>query len=309
MSTAARPRARRLADVALAPLTWLERARGRWRLALAVLYLVILVVVAALTWRAFSLWALPDIGEPFDVAAFTTCDVPDDQNAFVLYEQAAARLRRPIVPLTGEEDRGLPEYVLNSHGSRASTDPTFFETEERAWLDVNADALALWRRGAERSRVCPRDTEEPIGPGGWHVLDAMAQLTALGLLKAERLKEAGEVDEAWGWYNAALRCNRHLLARGEASGVFVARQWQDIQWRILIWSKHPAVNSALLRRALDDVVAADALTPPEADAIRRHYLDLRDELGKARGRWIEDERAAEMSPISHMVFEADLRWL
>ena len=36
---------------------------------------------------------LPDIGDPFDVEAFRSITIPDDRNAFVLYRQAADRLR------------------------------------------------------------------------------------------------------------------------------------------------------------------------------------------------------------------------
>src|SRR5262249_9402865 len=70
MSVATRPRIiGRLLRIPLAPLRWLERTRGRWRLALGLLYLVVLAVVVALTYRETSLWGLPDIGDPFDVEA------------------------------------------------------------------------------------------------------------------------------------------------------------------------------------------------------------------------------------------------
>ena len=36
---------------------------------------------------------LPDIGDPFDVQAFRSFTIPEDRNAFVLYRQAADRLK------------------------------------------------------------------------------------------------------------------------------------------------------------------------------------------------------------------------
>ena len=47
---------------------------------------------AFLTWWHTTLSGLPDIGDPFDVAAFADISVPDEENAYVLYT-APARLR------------------------------------------------------------------------------------------------------------------------------------------------------------------------------------------------------------------------
>src|SRR4051794_35272117 len=80
--------------VLLAPLLWLERARGRKRRALLLAYAAVGLVVGLLTWRAVSLNGLPEVGDPFDVAAFESVRVPDDRNAFVLYRQAVAQWKR-----------------------------------------------------------------------------------------------------------------------------------------------------------------------------------------------------------------------
>src|SRR5215475_9137846 len=62
---------------------------------------VVLAACVAVAATAFAIWwlnslnGLPDIGDPFDVAAFRAFSIPDEQNAFVLYRQAKARLRWP----------------------------------------------------------------------------------------------------------------------------------------------------------------------------------------------------------------------
>ena len=40
-----------------------------------------------------QLIGLPDVGDPFDVAAFRAFTIPDDRNAFVLYRRAATLLK------------------------------------------------------------------------------------------------------------------------------------------------------------------------------------------------------------------------
>ena len=58
--------------VALAPLLAIERTRGWRRLGLLVLYGIAALVIGAFLWRRAQLAAVPDVGEPFDVAAFRT---------------------------------------------------------------------------------------------------------------------------------------------------------------------------------------------------------------------------------------------
>ena len=79
-----------LAAIAFAPSRAIERTRGWSRLGLLVLYGLMALVIWGLLWRRSQLAALPDVGEPFDVAAFRLpAHVPDDRNAFVPYRRAA----------------------------------------------------------------------------------------------------------------------------------------------------------------------------------------------------------------------------
>ena len=64
------------------------------------------MMIAPPLWWSIQLMGLPDIGEPFDVAAFRAIRIPDDRNAFVLYRQAAALLK----PL---KSSGMPDRVLH----------------------------------------------------------------------------------------------------------------------------------------------------------------------------------------------------
>ncbi len=64
---------------------------------------------------------LPDIGEPFDVAAFRSFRVPDDQNAFAYLRQANAKL----TPIRGEKgDHGTypggPKFSWSSASPSAA---------------------------------------------------------------------------------------------------------------------------------------------------------------------------------------------
>ena len=59
---------------------------------------LVLAICFALAATAFAIWwltslnGLPDIGDPFDVAAFRAFSVPDDQNAFTYLQRANQKL-------------------------------------------------------------------------------------------------------------------------------------------------------------------------------------------------------------------------
>ena len=77
-----------------APFVWAFWTRRRRWTAASVL---LAMIAAPVLWRSIQLVGLSDIGEPFDVSAFRAFRIPDDQNAYVLYEQAA-RLLKPLDP-------------------------------------------------------------------------------------------------------------------------------------------------------------------------------------------------------------------
>ena len=83
----------------------LQLLRKRLRQLLRVMLVLTICLAVAATalaiWWLTSLNGLPDIGDPFDVAAFRTFRLPDDQNAFTFFRRAwkasSAHLRRRLV--------------------------------------------------------------------------------------------------------------------------------------------------------------------------------------------------------------------
>src|SRR5262245_57052475 len=55
------------------------------------LALILLGVAAPLMFRNYRLAAVPDIGDPFDVEAFSHVDIDPNNNAFELYKPAVER--------------------------------------------------------------------------------------------------------------------------------------------------------------------------------------------------------------------------
>jgi hypothetical protein len=270
------------------PLVWLERSRGRRRLALLLAYATVGLIVGLFAWRAVSLNGLPDVGDPFDIAAFKSVRVPDDRNAFVLYRQAAAQLKK-----TAETSDFLTMYRVAS-GGWSKARPTI-----RAWVGDNRAALATWRRGTERPDA-QRDSAEfarkPLDKPT--LLDDLLPFAWMALLEGSRLEESGDMAGAWGWYNAALRSSRHIGTRtgyqGRAHGLMIHNAVGD---RLVPWAKDPRTDAAALRRALRDMVAVEAMTPPFSEALKADYVRLLHAYDHP-DTWLDPDQRPDM-PLLH----------
>ncbi len=96
MSVEPAPSAREsaLVTILLAPFRAVEQARGWRRVGLLAVYGMVVLAIGGFLWRRAQLAGLPDVAEPFDVAAHRAlARVPDDRNAFVAYRRAAGRFR------------------------------------------------------------------------------------------------------------------------------------------------------------------------------------------------------------------------
>jgi hypothetical protein len=235
------------------------------------------IIPAAWLWWALELWGLPDIGDPFDVAEFHAKAIPDDRNAFVLYRRAAALLR-PLVLADGK--RALPNDVDTQWSKE--------KPEVRKWAEANPDALALYREGADRTNA--------LDVVSWPIeeftrLDTLRPFQQLALLEASRLEDMGDMAGAWGWYRAYIRTAHHASTYAGLYRRIGSQAWlAELLSRLERWSADPRTSSADLRRALDDVVACEALVPSESYTLKAQYLLLEWRLDP------QNARAGHMPP-------------
>ena len=84
-----------------------------------------------------SLDDLPDVGDPFDVAAAVRpIEIPDDENAYVSYSEAIRLLAK-----TPDTVRQTDWMKLTWSNARLA---------ERSYLESSRPALTVWRLGSER---------------------------------------------------------------------------------------------------------------------------------------------------------------
>lgn len=271
-----------LVSLALAPLVWLERAKGRRRVALLGAYALVLAVAGVLLWRAASLRGLPDIGDPFDGPQFAIQPVPQSENAFVVYEQAVARLRY-----------SAQQQLLSTRKAFNVVDWSDASAEMRAWAADNQEAIALFLTGADRTRAVPGNGSGAPGGQPLRTHYGLDQIARLVLLEGSRLEQAGDMEGAWKHYRAVARASRHVQAYGGVYERWLGQQlWQRAWGSIGSWAGRPGMTAPLLRRALADLFQVAKLTPPTSHLLRHEYVRLRGEMRQPQmqARWSIDQR-------------------
>jgi hypothetical protein len=262
-----------LLDLAISPLTLLERSKGWKRRGLVVLYLLISLVVGVLGWRELSLWRLPDIGEPFDVAKLGTVDVPDSENAIPLYIEAEKRLK----PL---------DHELKTLGSKSwsVTDWAVVDPVIQRWVDESRPALEPWLRAVDRGDALLLQPGEMTESSLLQPAQSIRELCRFAILEGSRLETTGEVEGAWRIYRGVLRSSRHVGRHGGGMQRLIGQSiLSAARSPIGRWIENPAVTPDMLHRAIHDVEFCQSMTPPISEMIRVEYFVCRDVLSRPDG--------------------------
>ena len=235
-----------------------KRLRQLLRVAL-VLAIGFAVAASALAiWWLTSLNGLPDIGDPFDVAAFRAFRVPDDRNAFTFLRRAQEKLTVIRGLISGEgADPGDVTF------SWSIANPMW-----REWAGENREALELFQQAADQP-----DASQPAGDPG-------ADVDPSGLIwvvftEGSRRQEGGDTAGAWDCHRAVLRMITHFRRRGSTDQRSAAKgASRGLQRRLSDWAADPRTTIPQLRIALDEVLGNEPDPDWDISAIRTGYLEL-----------------------------------
>lgn len=256
------------------PFAWVARARG-WRWCVLVLAECLVAAACGVVLYLKTGWLeLPEVGDPFDVAAFHAESIPAKDNAYALFARALGRYRPPSKAFA---QRGRFAQAV---GLRPN-DP-----DVGHWLDDNREALALFLEGCARPDALLPRFAEPPDPVVRRLTGSLAlfDLTRLALEEGARREQRGDRDGAWACYRAVLRCARLVARRGAVNDRALAGQLRGPALsQIQAWAADDRTTPAQLRRALDDVQALEALEPDDAYTVKTIYdqamLQLRPRPG------------------------------
>lgn len=271
---------------ALAPRRGLAGRPGLWLL-LSIMGGLVLILGLSV-WRTRDVSELPDIGDPVDLQALREpVVIADDENAFTFYQQAHAKL--------GRLTHGV-STALWKNPTWSGASPNLQE-----FLKQNRPALELWREGTDRPDALYHQPAQSALDTLLPLAQDIGTFGRLAALEGSRHEETNEMAEAWRWYRATLRSSRHVGKRGVIIERMIgAALHEQATRRIVSWSTNPRVDTALLRQALADTLAADAMTPPVSENLKYDYVMYLQDLNELRvlvddiplpggtiGQWVE----------------------
>ncbi len=257
--------------------TWLERLRaiprGVWGLGL-----ILLALVTPLLVRTWFLSQVPDIGDPFDVAAFCqSMAVPPEQDVLKIH-RVAARLyddeyfarRTNSVPLTGTWRGSSPTWdVIESVGTQGWGAAEDFVKE---WVAMHEPSLSEWKRATELNGIRFDATE------GWHwwfdsaFNELFHEIDALACLRGRRCEAEHDYAAAFQWYRARLRFHRQYGFEYEAHFC------ESDMLELARWAALPEVTSEQLHGALTQLRRDWVSVKPVSVAIKIEYLRAMNSL-------------------------------
>jgi hypothetical protein len=140
-------------------------------------------------------------------------------------------------------------------------------------VESQREALEIWREGSERRDAIYHQPSRLGLDTGTYLIFKVRDFAAMAAMEGSRLEDAGAPDQAWDWYRAMLRSSRLIGRHGMVGERTSGARIHALAARyILRWAADPRVEAGLLRRALRDTLAADALTPPVSEAVKLDYL-------------------------------------
>jgi hypothetical protein len=209
-------------------------------------------------WRAWQLAGLPATGHPFDLHELLARDIPEDENAFTYYREAT----RGITPF--HQLQGSTERVYEWD----KADP-----QVRTWVNESNQAMEIWKQGAEKSKAMYHPPRALNYATALPVTQTLRDLAHLALLEGSRLEGEGDMQGAWTWYRALLRCSRHSGQNGCQVERFTGLALHGLAAeRIDHWAADPRVTAQQLRQAEHDVAEAEMLTVPVSETLKLEYL-------------------------------------
>ena len=238
------------------------------------LLVVVLLALTPFAVRACFLANVPDLGEPFDVAAFVGDAIPPEENAFTDY-RAAQTMRVQLIE--GLRLKGVTEPANHDEVYKQGWEAA--DAAMRAWVDEHRAALAIWRRGSEKERALDASPATMTFSTQLAAAQELRSFVRIALVDQMRCLHEGDVDEAWKLARAGYRSGGHASHRGPLiAGLIGIALHAMSAGGMQRWAEHPAVTADQLRAGLTQIKADFALYESQSNLLRTEYLALRNSL-------------------------------
>lgn len=257
---------------------WLLLSKPKLGISIAILLVLTMIPPAIRHWRISS---LPPIDQPFDIEAFKSQTIPDEENAFVECRQAFELLVDDIPTPEGWDTIG--DLTRGESGNLTRGNWKEAPVEFARWLEANEESLALWLAGTRKPRARSWLNNDRF-QGRVHYLRKARTVAKLAVMNADYQLHENDTDAAWSFLHAAFRFSRHLgqdglpVERLTGNAIFPA-----VSAGILSWAHHQDTNAAELDHAIH-VLRKDyeELTALSSVTLKNQYIVVRKQMPEVR---------------------------
>ncbi|WP_010582206.1 hypothetical protein [Schlesneria paludicola] len=259
------------------PWNWSTRT---WLLAISVS-----VLLSPFVMRWICLWQIADVTLPFDPDQVIAEDVPTNEDALVRYALALTFFDQihNVADQQGESFNNFGDVERALRDATRQADPTWNSRLDH-WLRGRRMALDEYRSASEMVRSSGPSLKTAGETTTVNIHQNLRRLVVLSEAEAVRLERMGDLDAAWDWHLANLRCARHsmmsryvicyLIGMGIRSYTYVG---------IARWAEHELLTPEQLQAARQALLIDLSDAVPPSDILKANYLCFRNMMNRADG--------------------------
>lgn len=259
------------------PWNWSTR---RWILALS-----ISVLLAPFVTRWICLWQVSDVTLPFDPCDVIAEEIPSEDDAIARYALALTLFdQRPLKLEVVEESFGTFNDVEGAlRAATRQANPTW-DVRLDHWLRSKSMVLDEFQIASEMERSSGPSLETADDTTAVNIHQNLRRLVVLAEAEAVRFERMGDLQVAWGWHLANLRCARHcmmprfvicyLIGVGVRTYTYVG---------IARWAEHSELTNEQLQIARNELSIDLAEHVPILDLLKANYLCFRNMMNRENG--------------------------
>ncbi len=250
-----------------------------WKVLLP-LSLLLVVVSTPFIVRLYYLSQVPLAEISFDLEKYATVYITDKENGYIEYKQAVAKLVMSSKP-KGVDDLDLAYDEKDwSHATPAV----------KKWLKDNQMALAIWKKGTEKTRFLPWQPQENSAKKYLNFAKTCRVLDTLVILNAKRLAYEGKLEESKEWLQAMFLFG----CRGSQHTEFFTRLLLDSScyrsvYQTFGWANDSRVTLTQLQQAMHDYTQNELQVVPFSTSLKYSYFSSKEfYLSGEFKKWCEE---------------------
>ncbi|VAX35765.1 hypothetical protein MNBD_PLANCTO02-1646 [hydrothermal vent metagenome] len=237
-----------------------------WKVLLP-LFLLFVIVSTPFIVRLYYLSQVPLAEISFDLKKYATVNITDEENGYIEYKEAVAKLVMSSKPKGGDDLDIAHDEKDWSHATPAI----------KKWLKDNQKALAIWKKGTGKTRFLSKQPQENSTKQFLESVKISYTLNTLIILNAKRLAYEGKLEESKEWLQAMFLFGCQW---GQHTDLSIRLCWDSSCYRSVYqtfgWANDSRVTRAQLQQAMRDCIQNELQVVPLSTSLKYGYFSSKE---------------------------------